>query len=251
VAIDTDRDWEKWGARDPYFGVLTNPDYRRENLDDAKKEEFFVSGRTHVDHVLRACRERIDATIQPRRVLDFGCGVGRVTFAFAATSETVIGLDVSDSMLREAERNRQERHIENVTFLKSDDTLSQAKGTFDFIHSFIVFQHLEVHRGRTIFAQLIDRLAPGGIFAAHFTYAKAQHADSFGKSPAAALLPPAGTPESPDQDPVMLMNPYDVNELLFIMQSADITDFFTEFTDHGGELGILLYFKKPPQLPTR
>lgn len=241
--MDTDREWEKWGSLEPYFGVITNPEFRRQHLDEAAKERFFASGRAHVEHVIRVCRERIDRSFHPRRALDFGCGVGRITLALASVSETVVGLDVSESMLREAEDNRIKHGIPNVSFLVSDDCLSTVKGTFDFIHSFIVFQHLEVARARAIFAKLLERLASGGIFVAHFTYAKAQHPDSFGRAPPAEH-PREEIQQDAQGDPVMLMNSYDVNELLFVMQTSGVMSFFTEFTDHGGELGVLLYFQR-------
>jgi hypothetical protein len=44
----------------------------------------------------------------------------------------------------------------------------------------------------------------------------------------------------------MQMNPYPATELLFIMQSSRITDFHVEFTNHGGELGLYLYFANRP-----
>ena len=47
------------------------------------------------------------------------------------------------------------------------------------------------------------------------------------------------------KDPEMQMNPYNVGELLFLMQSAGIHDVYLEFTDHGGEWGISTYFQKP------
>jgi SAM-dependent methyltransferase len=242
--VDTDGEWERWGAQDPYFGVITNPEFRRENLGEVEKQRFFASGHDQAEHVIRVCREKIDSSFMPRRVLDFGCGVGRVTLALAAVAETVVGLDVSESMLREAENNRIDHSITNVIFVKSDDDLSSLPGSFDLIHSFIVFQHLEVHRGRQMFAKLIDRLAPGGLFAAHFTYGKARHAASFGRPPPTELAPLHVNPDDVQRDPVMLMNPYDVNELLFVMQLAGVKKFFTEFTDHGGELGVFLYFQK-------
>jgi SAM-dependent methyltransferase len=243
IFMDTDREWEKWGAREPYFGVITNPEFRRQNLDGSAKERFFASGRAHVDHIMNTCRERIDRSFRPRRALDFGCGVGRVTLALASVSETVIGLDVSESMLREAENNRTERGINNVTFLASNDSLSTIDGSFDFIHSFIVFQHLHVARARAIFAELLGRLVSGGVFAAHFTYAKTQHRDSFGRPPEIDQSRNE-TQQDGSADPVMLMISHDLNELLFLMQVSGIRSFFTEFTDHGGELGVLLYFQK-------
>jgi SAM-dependent methyltransferase len=244
IKLDTDREWEEWGVREPYYGVITRPEFRSKSLGDAEKQEFFASGRNHMEYLLQVCRARLDPQFKPSRALDFGCGVGRVTFALASMADTVVGVDVAHSMLREAEANRQALGVHNVVFVRSDDDLSSVEGSFDFIHSFIVFQHLEVHRGRSIFAKLLQRLSPGGVFAAHFTYGKAHHPGSFGRPPPAELLPQGSGLDRHDRDPVMLMNPYDVNEILFVMQRAGIAAFFTQFTDHGGELGILLYMQK-------
>lgn len=242
--LDTDREWEKWGERDPYYGVITREEFRRKNLGQTEREEFFASGRNHVEYILNLCRAKVDPQFKPRRTLDFGCGVGRVTFALAGVSQTVVGVDVAAAMLREAEANRQALGVDNVIFSRSDDQLSNIEGAFDFIHSFIVFQHLEVNRGRAIFATLLERLSQGGVFVAHFTYGKARHARTFGWPPRSELPPPEGAVDAPDVDPLMLMNPYDVNEILFVMQHAGIQSFFTQFTDHGGELGVLLCFQK-------
>ncbi|MEM7457406.1 MAG: hypothetical protein AAF456_23935 [Planctomycetota bacterium] len=46
-------------------------------------------------------------------------------------------------------------------------------------------------------------------------------------------------------DPEMQMNTYRLNELFFMLQSIGIQDIYTQFTDHGGELGVYLYFQKP------
>ena len=242
--MDTDREWERWGACEPYFGVITHPDFRHQNLNDAAKERFFASGQAHAEHVIRVCRERLDPSFQPRSALDFGCGVGRVALALASLCESVLGLDVSASMLRVAEENRLERGKTNVAFRLSDDSLAAVEGTFDFIHSFIVFQHLDVARARNVFATLIDKLAPRGIFVAHFTYAKARYPGSFGRAPVAEPAHAASAEADATRDPVMLMNSFDVNELFFVMQSRGCGNFFTEFTDHGGEWGVLLYFQR-------
>ena len=37
----TDLDWEEWGKHDPYFGVISSDQYRKNNLNDffnAKKK---------------------------------------------------------------------------------------------------------------------------------------------------------------------------------------------------------------------
>src|SRR3954471_18383643 len=69
------RNWEALGDTDPFYGVLSDPSKQggQWNVD-----EFFASGRAHVDTLLRTLRSA-RATFLPGRCLDFGCGVGRVT----------------------------------------------------------------------------------------------------------------------------------------------------------------------------
>jgi len=57
----------------------------------------------------------------------------------AGISESVVGVDVSESMLNEAKRNCESLSIKNVSFVKGDDNLSALNCKFDFIHSYIVF----------------------------------------------------------------------------------------------------------------
>lgn len=40
----TDRDWERIGKSNPYYGVVTEEKYRSANLTESLKEDFFRSG---------------------------------------------------------------------------------------------------------------------------------------------------------------------------------------------------------------
>jgi len=243
---DTDADWELWGQRDPYFGVISHSRFRRKNLTPADKAEFFKTGEGHLQHVLDICRRHVDKDFAPKSALDFGCGVGRVAIPLSKVAQRVVGLDVADSMLSEARKNLELFKVRNVELIKSDDSLSAVTGTFDLVHSMIVFQHLEPPRGRELFRKLVTLLAPGGICAAHFTYAKTQYPATYGAMPPeearAALKAALQNPQN--TDPLMLMNSYNLNELLFIVQTSGITRLHLEFTDHGGELGVVFYFQK-------
>jgi SAM-dependent methyltransferase len=254
--MSTDIAWEEWGRRDPYFGVITDPKFRSTDLNEQAKREFFESGATHVHGVLTTIRNHIDPDFAPRSVLDFGCGVGRLLGAFAKIADDVVGLDVSSSMLREAQRNCDEHLLRNVQLLVSDDALSALTGAFDLIHSSIVFQHIPVERGRAIFSKLLQHLRPGGVGALQLTYSKMRFAPTCGVAPppppppALALAATAPFVEVPAQpmatvDPEMQMNPYNINEILFLMQHHGVRQFYVEFSDHGGELGVFLFFSVP------
>ena len=247
--MSTDSAWEQWGRNDPYFGVFTNPIFRRTAMTEDAKRDFFRSGVSDADQTLAAIRTHIDPSFVPRKILDYGCGVGRLVVAFATMAEEVVGVDVSPSMLEEAQRNCDERQLRNVRLLRCDDDLSNVTRDFDLIHSCIVFQHIPVERGRVIFANLLRRLRPGGIAAIHLTYSKTRFESSHGLAPAASPAPQ--TVERPPSatagggDPEMQMNPYNMNTILFLMQSHGVQKSYFEFTDHGGELGVFLYFSIP------
>ncbi len=67
VMRGSDAAWNRYGEIDPYFGVVSHDRFRRENLDDTAVAEFFRSGQTHVDWLLRMIRDCVDAQLRPRR----------------------------------------------------------------------------------------------------------------------------------------------------------------------------------------
>lgn len=260
MSASTDDDWVQWGERDPYFAVITDPKYRVNQITQEAKKEFFDSGRWHVGYVLDSCRRYVDPAFAPRRALDFGCGVGRIALPLAEQVEAVVGVDVSPAMLAEAQRNASEQRRGNVEWQLSDDALTAVQGRFDLVHSCITLQHIDVPRGRRLFARMLDLLGDGGAGAIQITYAKAYHAASFGQPPAPPPVIAAATPggglrsllsrDAQSADPAMQMNPYNLSELAFLMQSAGIRGFHVDFTDHGGEIGVFLFFGKPRNAST-
>ena len=47
------------------------------------------------------------------------------------------------------------------------------------------------------------------------------------------------------RDPAVQMNPYPLNQVLYLLQTTGVREFHAEFTNHGGHLGLVLYFTKP------
>lgn len=164
----TDKDWEKWGSTDPYFGVLSSERFRRGKLDKNAIDDFFASGEEHVDKVFQLVSETLEAQFKPKSALDFGCGVGRLLLPIAKRTERCLGVDVSPSMLREAARNVESAGIANVDFALSDDRLSKVTNTFGFVHSYLVLQHIPWRRGRYIIQRLSEKVESGGYLVTHF-----------------------------------------------------------------------------------
>lgn len=246
---NSDAAWERYGRADPYFGVVAHDRFHGERLDEDARAEFFRSGEEHIRSVLETVHRRIDPTFMPTRALDFGCGVGRLILPLSHACTRVVGADVSDSMLREARRNCEARSITNVELVRSDDRLSAVTGDFDFIHSFIVFQHIPPERGVVILRAMMDRLVDGGVGVLHFTYAR--------RAPALRRLVHRMRKSVPLVNgivnivqgrsflyPMMQMNHYSLNRVFSVLDESGCGGAYARFTDHGGHLGAILFFQK-------
>jgi len=169
--MGTDKDWEKWGATDPYFGVLSSKHFRKENINDKSRQEFFLTGKDHVARVLDLISENFgekDEKLILRSVLDFGCGVGRLAIPFARRAVKCVGVDVSPAMLSEAAINSMEAGVQNIEYVNSSGDLSEIKDRFSLVHSYLVLQHIPWNRGRKIIRQLAGKVEDGGFLALHF-----------------------------------------------------------------------------------
>jgi SAM-dependent methyltransferase len=255
--MDTDRDWEVFAATDPYWAVLTDDRFRGQP-DEHALATFFESGEAHVAIVFQTIHRHLDARFTPVSCLDFGCGVGRLVIPFARRCHAVIGVDVAESMLQKARERCAVLGLDNATFVRGDDELSRVHGCFDLIHSFIVFQHIPCDRGLRLVAALLRRLTDGGVGVLHITYATtSRHPPprrgamrstlSFMARSARGFLKRMRGEVAARQAvrPVMQMNSYDLNAVLLLLQEAGVRRTWLEFTDHGGEYGVMLYFQKP------
>jgi len=164
----TDRDWERWGASSPYYGVLSIDKFRGEHMTTEAEAEFFESGERHVSSIFSRIEAQHAGPFLPMTTLDFGCGVGRLAIPLASRSERVIAMDISDSMLEETRKNCDKRNIVNVKYVKSDDELSVVVAPVDLVHSFIVLQHIAERRGTKIITRLAESVATGGYLAVQF-----------------------------------------------------------------------------------
>jgi 2-polyprenyl-3-methyl-5-hydroxy-6-metoxy-1,4-benzoquinol methylase len=146
---------------DPYFAVVTDPRYHKEQLDSTRRGQFFATGRRQLDRLLGEIEQCTGAPPATTRALDFGCGVGRLTLPLAERCDHVYGVDVSTSMLQEAARNATEQNVNNVAWVETRQ-LAELSGQYDLVVSTIVFQHIPVREGERLFATLIQGLRPGG-----------------------------------------------------------------------------------------
>jgi SAM-dependent methyltransferase len=158
--------WEAFAAREPYFAILTAPQFLREQLTPDSEREFFDSGEALVDYMFRLVEQRLAPDFAPTSILEYGCGVGRLAFPFARRAArrggTVVAVDRSPVMLSLARREAERRGIANITFATPSE-FRAASRTFDFACCYLVLQRMKEEQGLTVLRDVIARLAPGGI----------------------------------------------------------------------------------------
>jgi len=235
---DPSANWEAIAATHPYFGVLTDPRFLG-NPDSDSLAEFFRTGDADAKFLLTLI-ERHTGTKPGRRLLDFGCGVGRLSLAFARRGRDVIGIDVSSTMRTLATQHRDAMQLTSASFI--DDIAALPDGAFDVAVSLIVFQHIPVERGEELLRHLLRKLAPNGTAALHFTFARPG-----GRLRRLARKLRGSWPwlhrtlqilqRDPLRLPYMEMNEYDRTRILRIFASEGLRSMHIEPTDHGGMSG--------------
>ncbi|MCI3948994.1 MAG: methylase involved in ubiquinone/menaquinone biosynthesis [Acidimicrobiales bacterium] len=99
------------------------------------------------------------------RVLDLGCGDGRLLALVleARPGAAGVGLDVSPTMLEAAQARFAGCDVD-IGAWNLADPLPEL-GTFDAVVSSFAIHHCEHDRKRALYAEVLDRLRPGGLFA--------------------------------------------------------------------------------------
>jgi SAM-dependent methyltransferase len=250
IRDNSDVSWEKWGKKNPYYAVLTDDRFRNENLTNELKAEFFASGPVHMERILATAVGHFGEMAFRKSALDFGCGVGRLAIPLARTFDHVTGVDISPAMIGIAQQRCLECGIENVDFVLSDDELTRVKGKFDFIHSFIVLQHIPTRRGEQIIEQLLKRLSTEGILAIHFPLMRKasivrKSINSLRRNFAPLSILVNIVQRRPWNEPFMQTNNYDVNHILILLSEHGIKNVFLDVIDAGGFLSVYALAKKP------
>jgi trans-aconitate methyltransferase len=225
-------DWETLGQQEPYFAVLTEDRFLREQMSDDDREAFFARGEADIAYLFG-----LMPGFAPKSSLDFGCGVGRLTRALARRVDHVAGVDAAPSMLRLAREN-----VPNATFFS---TIPDEK--FDLIVSLIVFQHIPIRRGEALLDELLDHLESGGVAALQFTFRRPGSALRRIARAVRARVPLvhriAQRLRSERPMPYMQMNEYDQARVLAIMRRHGCGAPRIVPTNHGGIEGAIVIAK--------
>jgi 2-polyprenyl-3-methyl-5-hydroxy-6-metoxy-1,4-benzoquinol methylase len=93
--------WSKLGTDDPFWAVVSHGNKRNGKWDI---ESFLETGRANVKYYHQLMVLHAAAPEHFDSVLDFGCGVGRLSLAWSERADRVVGVDISQPMIENARK---------------------------------------------------------------------------------------------------------------------------------------------------
>ncbi|HUE04893.1 MAG TPA: class I SAM-dependent methyltransferase [Bryobacteraceae bacterium] len=154
------REWDARARENARFYV----DTARRDWTDA---EFFRSGEGTVSEEILTDMINICQGKDPKRmrVLEIGCGAGRVTRALAQVFGEVYGVDISGEMVRQAQQALADLSHVHIFHNNGKDLDVLGSLKFDFAFSSIVFQHIPSREVIESYMRAVRRrLRPGCLF---------------------------------------------------------------------------------------
>jgi SAM-dependent methyltransferase len=152
--------WKRLGAERPHWSVLSADRFKPEQIKD-HSAEFYQSGDMDVELVLNVLQNNGRNPNSVRSVVEYGCGVGRVTPYLAARFPRVTAIDISASHLTMARQHCADRP--SVAFVTATQPEFGMTEPFDLWFSNLVLQHNPPPIIARILERMFTLLAPGGV----------------------------------------------------------------------------------------
>lgn len=129
--------WDDLARKNARYYVLSD---RGEKISE---QDFRTAGKRDYQKYI-GCDELVRAKLFPfadKKVLEIGAGIGRITEFIAEEFQEVTAIDISTEMVIRGKKRL--RDANNVHYIATNGiSYPFSENTFDFIFSFIVFQHM-------------------------------------------------------------------------------------------------------------
>jgi SAM-dependent methyltransferase len=151
--------WHTLGEEDPLWAVATRDDRRSRNW---QLDEFLKTGEQDVATYRALLKNRAGAPDHFGSVLDFGCGVGRLSRVWLRHADRVVGVDISAPMLEQGRKILGDEP--RMTFLlnESGDLAACQNAQFDLVFSHICLMHMPWTLARGYLCEFARVCRPGG-----------------------------------------------------------------------------------------
>jgi ubiquinone/menaquinone biosynthesis C-methylase UbiE len=154
------REWDDRARENARYYVATAQ-------DSWSDQEYFDSGRENVAREILTDMGNVCQGKEPKqmKVLEIGCGSGRITRALAEVFGEVYAVDISGEMIRQAKESLKDTPQAHVFQNNGSDLHVLGEIEVDFAFSYIVFQHIPSRDViRSYVREVFRLLRPGGLF---------------------------------------------------------------------------------------
>lgn len=231
-------DWDVVAEHEPWFGVISTPEFTASAMDENARARFYATGEDNIDQLLAWFDADVGARPSGGRAFDFGCGVGRLTYAIARHCDSVVGYDVAGPMLAIARENAPA----NAQFVQQ-----MPDGPFDWINSFIVFQHIPPSEGLKLMEACLARAAPSCFLSLQVTgwreAAQTPRPGLPGKIKR-ALDAHASRTSGKQVERLIVMHDYNFSDVLRVVTAAGFTRLSLRHTNHSGHHGAWILARR-------
>lgn len=245
-----DNTWENFAKQNPYWAVLTDPRYKTDNmpLPAEVQEQFFRSGEEHIRRVMSVFHRHFDRRFSSQDTcLDFGSGVGRLLLPMARHCGKAIGIDVSETMRRLCMQHAVDLRIGNVACYDTLDHPALAETSFDWVNSYIVFQHIKTSEGYDCLRKIFEGVKKNGVLSIHLTAFKDTSLLNYITDKTKYFcvnengISKIKTQEPYYEDDVMMMNDYDITKIYMLLAEYGFKKILTEHENQSGMHGFIFY----------
>lgn len=149
--------WENFAIKNSEYYILTENPYPFKTKEG--KYYFFESGKRFFHSSYNEIKDLLKGN---ERVLEIGCGVGRLLLPHSRYFKEAVGVDISPTMITKILQNAKELDIKNILTFQPHQAWDKLQ--YDYIYSYIVFQHIKEYSIITDYIKNISNcLYHGGV----------------------------------------------------------------------------------------
>jgi ubiquinone/menaquinone biosynthesis C-methylase UbiE len=113
--------------------------------DDTEREERVGKFYAAIGYGFALYRDRVMAASRDARLLEYGCGNASLGFDVAPIAKEVIGIDISEVAIGQAQRIAGLKRLENVKFIVDNaESMRQADASVDVLAGSGIVHHLDI-----------------------------------------------------------------------------------------------------------
>ena len=161
--MKSNTEWRYWGESDPLYGVAAWEGREKDGSSPWTDDDFYQLGEKDWADFLEHWQKY---GLNPGLCVEIGCGAGRLTMFMAEHFHRLEALDISEAMIRYAQKNIQSPNL--VFHLVEGSGIPGSDATVDAVFSTHVFQHFEDRDDAgQYFSEIARVLKPGGSMMIH------------------------------------------------------------------------------------